>query len=148
MISLKKYVYRLRGEVDTKSLVKLGLTIGANFKRNEHCIIDQSHCWLIKIGDNVPLGVFMPYLLFEKHKKTSVVITVLLAFILSVVVERTQYVYLLGRTETDDIIFNILGACFGLLGYCFLGYFAKELENIKNKFSIWFRQIKSKQQVK
>ncbi len=53
---IKKYIYRLRGEVDTKSLIKLGLTVGANFKRNEHCIIDQSHCWLIKIGDNVTLA--------------------------------------------------------------------------------------------
>lgn len=53
---VKKYVYRLRGEVDTKLLVKLGLTIGANFNRNEHCIIDQSHGWLIKIGDNVTLA--------------------------------------------------------------------------------------------
>ena len=53
---VKKYIYRLRGEVDTKSLIKLGLTVGANFKRNEHCIIDQSHCWLIKIGDNVTLA--------------------------------------------------------------------------------------------
>lgn len=37
-------------------MVKLGLTVGANFRRNEHCIIDQSHCWLIKIGDNVVVG--------------------------------------------------------------------------------------------
>lgn len=53
---LKKYVYRFRGEVDTKSLVKMGLTVGANFKRNEHCIIDQSHCWLITIGNDVTLA--------------------------------------------------------------------------------------------
>lgn len=53
---VKRIVYRFRGEVDTKTLKKLGLVIGDNFKRNEHCIIDQSHCWLIKIGDNVTLA--------------------------------------------------------------------------------------------
>ena len=53
---IKKYVYRFRGEVDTKSLVKMGLTVGSNFKRNEHCIIDQSHCWLITIGNDVTLA--------------------------------------------------------------------------------------------
>lgn len=53
---VKKYVYRFRGEVDTKSLVKMGLTVGSNFKRNEHCIIDQSHCWLITIGNDVTLA--------------------------------------------------------------------------------------------
>lgn len=53
---VKRIFYRFRGEVDTKTLKKLGLVIGDNFKRNEHCIIDQSHCWLIKIGDNVTLA--------------------------------------------------------------------------------------------
>ena len=53
---VKKYVYRLRGEVDTKSLIKMGLKVGSDFRRNEHCIIDQSHCWLITIGNNVTLA--------------------------------------------------------------------------------------------
>lgn len=53
---VRKIVYRFRGEVDTETLIKLGLVIGDNFKRNEHCIIDQSHCWLITIGDNVVLA--------------------------------------------------------------------------------------------
>ena len=96
----------------------------------------------------VPLGVFTPYLLFKKHKKTNVIITVLLAFILSVVVERIQFVYSLGMAEADDVIFNILGAFFGVLGYCLSGYLIKKSENIKNKFLIWFGRIKSKRQVK
>lgn len=53
---LKNFVYRIRGEVTTERLVELGLTIGKNFQREEHCIIDQSHCWLIKFGDNVTLA--------------------------------------------------------------------------------------------
>ena len=56
MGKLKSFLYRLRGEVSTEDLVRFGLKIGNNFKRNEHCIIDQSHCWLIEIGDNVTLA--------------------------------------------------------------------------------------------
>ena len=50
---MKSLLYRLKGEVSTEDLVKSGLKIGKNFKRNEHCSIDQSHCWLIEIGDDV-----------------------------------------------------------------------------------------------
>lgn len=53
---LKSLLYRLRGEVSTNDLLKTGLTVGKNFRRNEHCIIDQSHCWLIEIGDDVTLA--------------------------------------------------------------------------------------------
>ncbi len=47
---------RLRSEVSTEDLVKLGLTVGENFSRQEKTLIDQSHCWLITIGDNVTLA--------------------------------------------------------------------------------------------
>lgn len=53
---LKSIIYRLRSEVSTEGLIKLGLTVGRNFNRQEKCIIDQSHCWLINIGDNVTLA--------------------------------------------------------------------------------------------
>lgn len=53
---LKKLVYKIRGEVPTSELIKLGLTVEKNFRRNEHCIIDNSHCWLISIGDDVVLA--------------------------------------------------------------------------------------------
>lgn len=56
MGKLRSVLYRLRGEVSTQDLIKLGLKVGKNFRRNEHCIIDQSHCWLIEIGDNVTLA--------------------------------------------------------------------------------------------
>ena len=56
MQKLKSFLYRLRGEVTTEDLIKLGLKVGKDFRRNEHCIIDQSHCWLIEIGDNVTLA--------------------------------------------------------------------------------------------
>ena len=47
---------RLRAEVSTEDLIRLGLTVGKNFSRQEKTIIDQSHCWLITIGDNVTLA--------------------------------------------------------------------------------------------
>ena len=53
---IKAIIYRIRGEVPTNKLIKRGMRVGANFKRNEHCIIDESHCWLISIGDNVVLA--------------------------------------------------------------------------------------------
>lgn len=43
---------RLRSEISTEDLIKLGLTVGKNFSRQEKTLIDQSHCWLITIGDN------------------------------------------------------------------------------------------------
>lgn len=46
----------LRSEVSTEDLVMLGLTVGKNFSRQEKTLIDQSHCWLITIGDDVTLA--------------------------------------------------------------------------------------------
>lgn len=47
---------KISGEVSTEKLKKFGLQVGENFHRQEGCIIDYSHCWLIKIGDNVTLA--------------------------------------------------------------------------------------------
>lgn len=49
-------VMRLRSEISTEDLIKLGLTVGKNFSRQEKTLIDQSHCWLITIGDDVTLA--------------------------------------------------------------------------------------------
>ena len=56
MSKLRSFLYRIRGEVSTEDLIALGLKVGKSFRRNEHCIIDQSHCWLITIGDDVTLA--------------------------------------------------------------------------------------------
>ncbi|WP_094603510.1 2,3,4,5-tetrahydropyridine-2,6-dicarboxylate N-acetyltransferase [Sporomusa silvacetica DSM 10669] len=55
-LSIKSLIYRLRGEVCTEDLIKLGLRVGKNFSRQAHCMIDDSYCWLIQIGDNVTLA--------------------------------------------------------------------------------------------
>lgn len=58
LIKSKLYskVMRLRSEISTDDLIKLGLTVGKNFSRQEKTLIDQSHCWLITIGDDVTLA--------------------------------------------------------------------------------------------
>ena len=59
-MSLKSFirakVMRLRSEISTEDLIALGLTVGKNFSRQEKTLIDQSHCWLITIGDDVTLA--------------------------------------------------------------------------------------------
>lgn len=53
---IREFVYRFRGECTTESLIKKGLQVGKNFKRLYGVILDPSHCWLIKIGDNVTMA--------------------------------------------------------------------------------------------
>jgi maltose O-acetyltransferase len=52
----KNAIGRLRGEIPTEKLVKMGMTVGKNFIRQRDCIIDNSHCFLITMGDNVSLA--------------------------------------------------------------------------------------------
>ena len=53
---IKNAIYRLRGEVSTDELIKRGLQVGTGFERLNQVIIDDSHPWLIEIGDNVTLA--------------------------------------------------------------------------------------------
>ena len=53
---LKELIYRLRGEYTTEKLCRMGMQVGANFKRLNGVILDPSHCWLIDIGDNVTIA--------------------------------------------------------------------------------------------
>lgn len=53
---IKELLYRIRGEYTTDKLIKMGLTVGKNFNRLNGVILDPSHCWLIKIGDNVTIA--------------------------------------------------------------------------------------------
>ena len=50
---IKRIVNSLRGEQSLDKLVGRGLVVGKDFKRMGGVIIDPSHCWHIKIGDNV-----------------------------------------------------------------------------------------------
>lgn len=53
MFLFKRIIQRLRGEINLNKLKKRGLLTGKDFKIMGGCIIDPSHCWLIKIGNNV-----------------------------------------------------------------------------------------------
>lgn len=53
---IKELVYRINGNVTTETLIKRGLVVGENFNRMHNVLIDDSHCWLISIGDNVTLA--------------------------------------------------------------------------------------------
>ena len=56
MAFFKDLIYRLRGEVSTKWLIKNGMKVGKNFSRQNKVHLDPGHCWLIEIGDDVTLA--------------------------------------------------------------------------------------------
>lgn len=55
-MGIKSLLYKLRGEIPTDILIQNGLKVGKNFNRFSGVIIDDSHCWLITIGDNVTIA--------------------------------------------------------------------------------------------
>ncbi len=61
----------LRSEVSTTDLINLGLTVGKNFCRQEKTLIDQSHCWLITIGDDVTLAPRVHILAHDASTKNA-----------------------------------------------------------------------------
>jgi glycopeptide antibiotics resistance protein len=60
----------------------------------------------------MPFGLSLPFAL-NKKIWYSVCITALIGLGLSICVEVLQYVFFLGRCETDDIIMNVLGVLIG-----------------------------------
>lgn len=53
---IKRMLDRFRGEQDIEKLLKRGLVIGKDFKCMGGVNIDPSHCWHIRIGNNVTLA--------------------------------------------------------------------------------------------
>lgn len=53
---IKKILDRIRGEQNLEKLIKRGLVVGKDFNCMGGVIIDPSHCWHIKIGNNVTLA--------------------------------------------------------------------------------------------
>ena len=82
----------------------------------------------------VPFGIFLPYVLFKKHKWLNILIAFLMGFTLSSLVEYLQYTLSLGRSETDDVIFNTLGAVTGALGYLLCEYLVRKETKMKEDF--------------
>lgn len=74
----------------------------------------------------VPFGTFLPYLLSSKYKKSNVAVTVLISFAISIIIESLQYLCSIGVCETDDVIFNTVGAFVGTLGYLLFEHLKEE----------------------
>lgn len=53
---IKEILYFFRGEITLRTLKKRGLIVGDNFNCMGGVILDPSHCWLIKLGNNVTLA--------------------------------------------------------------------------------------------
>lgn len=64
----------------------------------------------------VPMGLTLPFALPEKTDHKALV-SVLCAMLTSTMVEFLQYVFHLGRAETDDVLCNTLGAAVGTLSF-------------------------------
>ena len=67
---INQFVQHLRGEVSTEELIRRGLKVGANFKRLNQVIIDDSHTWLIELGDDVTLAPRVHILAHDASTKT------------------------------------------------------------------------------
>ena len=66
----------------------------------------------------VPFGLFAPFSVGGRFKPDRrVITTVLAAVILSVIIEFAQYVFYIGRCETDDVLCNAVGAVAGSAAY-------------------------------
>lgn len=60
----------------------------------------------------VPFGLTLPYVLPQKGKR-GILLTILLAATFSAAIEISQYIFHLGRCETDDVLMNTAGAALG-----------------------------------
>ncbi len=64
----------------------------------------------------MPLGLSLPYALPDKLKYKAL-LTILIGIGLSIAVEVVQYVFSLGKCETDDVLMNTLGVMIGVTSY-------------------------------
>ena len=64
----------------------------------------------------LPFGLSLPFVL-QKKMRHPILVTILSAFGLSACIEIAQYVFHLGKCETDDVIMNVLGAVIGTTAF-------------------------------
>lgn len=69
---IKKILRRIRGEVPLSKLINSGMKVGSNFWYGDGCSFDISHCWLIKIGNNVTFSSRVHLLAHDASIKKSV----------------------------------------------------------------------------
>ena len=68
--TMKKLLARLRGGQNLEKLIKRGLVVGKDFNCMGEGMIDPSHCWHIRIGDNVTLAPRVHILAHDAATKT------------------------------------------------------------------------------
>lgn len=65
----KKLAKKIIGETSTEKLIGQGMKVGKNFSRQQGCFIDNSHAWLIEIGDNVTFSIRVTVLAHDASTK-------------------------------------------------------------------------------
>ena len=73
----------------------------------------------------------LPFALPEKIKR-RVLLTVAAGFLLSVIVEATQFVFQIGKCETDDVLMNTLGVFLGATSYWIYLLISKRIKKKEN----------------
>lgn len=69
--TIKDFIRRITGEIPTRTLIRRGLRVGADFNRQQGCYIDPTHCFLIEIGDRVTMSVRVTLLAHDASTKGS-----------------------------------------------------------------------------
>lgn len=65
----------------------------------------------------IPFGIFLPVL---SHRRIKLIATTLYSFSLSLAIELTQLITMVGSCDVDDLILNCLGGLTGYIIYAFL----------------------------
>lgn len=68
---MRNLLRRLLGRDPLPRLLRRGLVVGKNFFMQDGCVIDASHCWLIRIGDDVTLGPNVTLLAHDASTKRA-----------------------------------------------------------------------------
>ena len=80
-----------------------------------------------------PFGLSFPHILPKAIKTRNIFLILFsLSAVLSTIIEILQYAFYMGQTQTDDVICNVMGACFGALHIFIYKYSNKIFENTIN----------------
>ena len=66
------FPYRITISSSLLYLKELGLQVGDNFQMMQGCIIDDAHCWMISIGNNVTLAPNVHILAHDASTKLGI----------------------------------------------------------------------------
>lgn len=75
----------------------------------------------------IPLGIYLQ--LFKKNKKA--VVSFIIVFAISLLVEIIQFYFGIGAADIDDVLLNCLGGVIGILTYKLLAVFIKDNTKIR-----------------